>query len=196
MEYNGYFTAVGSRKGPPEMFPLMMDLCEYIVQAKKLKGRSGGADFMDTAAHMGCLKVAPDAIDIWVPEPNFRGMQRMYPENAIVLTEEMRNEAERILDETGVCRYLEKIKSDYTKMLWCRNVWQVLGWDGEPNSEFVSYYAPESDKGVVEGGTRFAVYLARFYGIETYNIGKQCDLDLLRKKLGYDNNQKKRTIAS
>jgi hypothetical protein len=50
-----------------------------------------------------------------------------------------------------------------------RNCCIILGKDGTNPVDAVYYYANEK-KGIVEGGTRYAVELARSRGIPTYNL--------------------------
>lgn len=57
----------------------------------------------------------------------------------------------------------------WSRWLHARNVCQILGLDLKTPSDFVLYWAYEKN-GVVRGGTRTAVNLARRCGIPTYNL--------------------------
>jgi hypothetical protein len=47
---------------------------------------------------------------------------------------------------------------------------QILGTSLNEKVDSVIFWAPENSKGVIKGGTRTAVYLARYLGIKTYNL--------------------------
>ncbi|ANM46528.1 DprA-like DNA recombination-mediator protein [Morganella phage vB_MmoM_MP1] len=80
---------------------------------------------------------------------------------------EIRNKAEKL------ARHFYKdydIRSEMVQYLQCRNMMQVLGLALDKKVDSVIFWAPENSKGVIKGGTRTAVYLARYLGIKTYNL--------------------------
>ena len=159
-----YYTGIGSRSTPENILENMTSYAKRL----SLFGytlRSGGADGADTAFEKGSLRN-----EIYLPWHNFNGR-----EGKSSIPIEAFDIAENIHPNWQACR-------DGARKLHARNIQQVLGKDLETPSEFVVYWAKESN-GEVQGGTRTAVELARQHSIPTYNLGLDRDKKPFKNKM-------------
>lgn len=130
-----------------------------------VNGFSGGAPGSDYAFMKDYDK---DLRCVIIPTNGFNGHYRdigihVFTDQDI----EIRNKAEKL------ARHFYKdydIRSEMVQYLQCRNMMQVLGLALDKKVDSVIFWAPENSKGVIKGGTRTAVYLARYLGIKTYNL--------------------------
>lgn len=147
-----YYTGVGSRSTPKDIQQVMTSYAKRL----SLFGytlRSGGAEGADTAFELGALRS-----QIYLPWKSFNDNNS----SLYGVSDKALNIASKIHPAWGKC-------SQGAKKLHGRNVYQVLGKHLNTPSEFVIYWAEEND-GNVQGGTRTAVELARYYNIPTYNL--------------------------
>ena len=140
--------------------------------------RSGAAEGSDTAFQEGVCKVDPKLTQIWLPKPNFnkKKVQHKYPKcNYHNINEDMIDYAGNRYLSLCIIPYWDNLEEDI-KRFHGRNYYQVFGvqsvvkgFPSDPDTRVCIYAAPEKN-GVVEGGTRSAVYLSRYLGVPTYNV--------------------------
>jgi hypothetical protein len=112
--------------------------------------------------------------EIWAPWKGFRKDERSSITRQRIQSPAQQIESGNMLIREGICPHFFNMKPSI-QALFARNVFQITGQRSEmgecdPLSDFVVYWAPENTKGVISGGTRIAVYLARSMGIPTYNL--------------------------
>ena len=130
--------------------------------------RSGGASGMDSAFE---AYVQPSQKQIFRPRIDPKNRLN----NGIAFD---RHNAYPVLDSKLWVRAEELVRpyaphfdgrTPYVQDLFRRNMFQIFGPDLQTPVSFVVYWAPETN-GVVQGGTRLAVYAARDAGIPTENL--------------------------
>lgn len=167
-----YFTLIGSREAAIEDCKFLATLA-YLLLLKGFVGRSGGATGADESLMQAYLRaIQKDAnvkgnIEVFLPTFNKHYYEQYEPDLFHVQTQPEYEQSLDMLHRTGVCTYQDKLPH-YTKLLFARNAFQIFG-SGQA-SDFVIYAAPENEKGVVKGGTRIAVYLARYYKVPCFNV--------------------------
>ena len=154
-----FYAGIGSRETPPDVQIMMAEIASHL-EDKGFTLRSGNAHGADTAFASG-VKVAAQ---IWLPWKRFNpDFQASYPEHDYIVigTDE---EAEASIE-----KYHPRPKSLGTaaRKLMSRNYRQIIGKDGEPNSEFVICWTPKGQK---IGGTSQAWRIADDYGIRVINL--------------------------
>lgn len=167
-----YYAGIGSRSTPADVCGLMTRLAR-LLRDTGFNLRSGRAAGADQAFEEG----AGNKAVIYLPWESFR--KKPYRGDLgykgaggleVVISEEQADRNWAVLKEHGIVDGDARKTDGPVVRLHGRNVWQVTGHKPETLfSEFVLFWAPEKD-GVVEGGTRTAVYLARRLGIKTYNL--------------------------
>lgn len=161
-----YYTGIGSRTTPVEIQKLM-EITARKMRAERWILRSGGAHGADSAFERG----AKEQADIYLPWAGFNGHQSdLY---------RVGKEAMEIVDKVS-----PRPMKDSVQRLFGRSVYQVLGGALNSPSQGVIYWAPETPTGIVQGGTRIAVYVARMYGIPTLNLYFDQDKQALMYELG------------
>lgn len=156
-----YFTGVGSRDVPDEIFNIMRDAGAYFCN-KGYVLRSGAAEGSDSAFEFGCNKVKGKK-EIYLPWKGFNDSDsHLFPENI-----DKWYEAMEIASKFHP--HWDKMKQG-AKKLHCRNCFQCLGKSLDNPSKFVLYYAKIDEYGNVKGGTAMAVKLAENYSIPNYNL--------------------------
>lgn len=159
-----YYTGIGSRETPDsvlnQMFGIAADLADqgYIL-------RSGAAEGADSAFEGGAADL--DSIEIYLPWKGFEnrhGRGYIPPEE---IEANFRKGAKRIASE--VHPQWSNL-TDGTQKLHTRNVYQILGRDLKTPSEFVICWAKPTRDGLVKGGTRTAVAIARRHNIPVINL--------------------------
>jgi hypothetical protein len=128
--------------------------------------RSGGADGADLAFERG----AHDKCEIYLPWKGFGGSNSNLIVQSSVMFRTAMIMAERIwnyrFNNKNVAIQWNILKTS-TKLLMCRNVYQVLGADLSTRSEFVLCWTPG---GEITGGTAQAIVLAKFTKIPVLNL--------------------------
>lgn len=175
-----YATCIGSREAPKWALAMGRAI-GYQLAKRNVTVRSGSALGMDIAFEQGVIDRADITgdelmLESWLPKNGSNG-RNIYarPGKYHVPTEEQFELAERILHETKVCNYQDKLP-EYTLRLFRRNVFQVLGEDMEP-SEAIVFWGEVTKTGNVKGGTRIAVNLGKFYEVPCYNLNVPEDID-------------------
>lgn len=174
MEHKYIYTGIGSRKTPPNILRLMTSIASVLEQRGGLL-RSGGAEGADLAFENGVIDDRNK--EIFVPRPNYRPGKP----NDIVVRGNIWKEA---MDLAASIHPAWHRCSDFARMLHARNCFQVLGADLKTPSNFVIYWAPINESGMVSGGTATAVNLAKKNGIRTLNLLDEDIVVAVRTKLG------------
>jgi hypothetical protein len=161
------YTGIGSRKTP---FNILRDM-EWYARAFAGEGytlRSGGAVGADSAFYRGCVK-GGGLSEVWSPKDEH------VPEH---------DWARHFVRQCCWEHPLDSMKP-FVQTLLIRNMYQVLGEDGNTPSEFLIYWSlgDPMQKGFDSGGTRYAVRAAHYVGIPTYNLRNTAKLlkNLLRE---------------
>lgn len=170
-----YYTGVGhrARNVSPEGREFILWLSAEMAR-RDIDLVSGDADGTDEYFEANCL----DKCLIYLPKPGF-GINPTGP-NRVLLTDDEKLYAERQLYYYDI---LPEIKgmSPHNKCYHLRNFYQSYNLGNIP--EVCFYYAKESPDGVIEGGTRTAVYTARHFGTPCYNLYTKEGRDLVYKLL-------------
>lgn len=181
-----YYTLIGSRSTPPEVFDKLVQIAKYLKQLGYIV-RSGGADGADTAAEVGA---GYENLNIYLPWERFNGRSssaRGYIDASKLKTY---HEAQVIAENTHPA--WERC-SRGAKGLHTRNVYQILGSKLDEPSEFVVCWAePVGRSGQVKGGTATAVKLAISHNIPVFNLYFEDDLVNLRQFVKEKLNEKRK----
>ncbi|HHB0793460.1 TPA: hypothetical protein ACOA2N_003437 [Vibrio cholerae] len=178
MVFGNNVTLIGSRKAPQEVLEIQTQIGNRL-SLLGIKGFSGGAPGSDYAFMKDYDK---DLRCVIIPTNGFNGHYRDIGIHVFTdLDIEIRNKAEKL------ARHFYKdydIRNEMVQYLQCRNMMQVLGLSLNKKVDSVIFWGPENSKGVIKGGTRTAVYLARYLGIKTYNLYFQETMGFVKAELG------------
>lgn len=155
---------IGSRKAPQDVLDIQTSIGNRL-SCLGVKGYSGGAPGSDYAFMKEYNK---DLRNVIIPYNGFNGH---YRDTGIYVFTDFDDEVK--LKSEKLARYFFKNydeRTEVVKHLQCRNMMQILGTSLDTKVDSVIFWAPENSKGVIKGGTRTAVYLARYLGIKTYNL--------------------------
>lgn len=168
-----YYTGIGSRNVPVEIARLQVKIGTVLAKSG-VTLLTGGAIGSDYNFLNGASKVNQQLTQVWRPS-NLDGKLNAgkipfgKPHIPVYYIEEDDfQKARRYLIDNKILTYFDKMDV-YSQWLHARNYYQVFSTYEVAPSEFVVYYARESN-GVVGGGTRTAVGVARNEGILTYNL--------------------------
>lgn len=187
-----YFTGVGSRENVPDPILRIAEEITYVLCMRGYDFRSGRAKGMDEAFERGAARAEKElgfpVREIWLPRENFRKHAHFDPRYGYVPTVDQFNYAGKLLQRTGICKTFFE-EPDFIRQFFGRNVFQIIGEQSGGNesstlSDFVIYYAPENSMGDIKGGTRIAVYLARYLKIPTYNLAIEEQRNAVLDRLG------------
>lgn len=184
-----YYTGIGSRVAPEWAKAVAAEIAKYLALGGVVL-RSGGAAGMDEAFELTLLKGVRDAkslMEIWSPWRGFRENEHPDIGHHWIQSPGQRIESLNFLEQHRIVRSPHGLPKGI-KELFARNVFQITGayspiGDSPIFSEFVVYWAPEED-GIIEGGTRVAVYVARQFGVDTYNLALEDERKALLNRLG------------
>jgi len=172
-EEKKYYTGVGARSVPKDVFDVMLNIAKY-MKSQGYTLRSGKADGSDWAFQLGAFGAA----DIYLPWKGFgsdrpsEGARELVPEFT-----EKHKELARIVHPV-----FDKLKPA-VQNLHMRNVNQVCGDDLEiiplPLSEFVVCWTPDGAESGDEtsretGGTGTAIRLASLLEVPVFNLKNVC----------------------
>lgn len=169
-----YYTGVGHRLKNVE--PGVEKFIVWLAGEMAERGYtliSGAADGIDEFFERGS---AGDNL-IYLPR---KGFGKVYPtSNRVLLTDLEKDYADHALE---ACHILPEITemSPHNKKYHQRNYFQ--SWNNGYLPDACFYYAKESDE-VIEGGTRTAVYTARYLKVPDYNLYTQEGRDKVVKLL-------------
>lgn len=171
-----YYTGIGSREVPLEIYELMTKVAEFL-SGQGFILRSGGADGSDSAFELGAKEM-----EIYLPWNGFNNRR----------TNQLHDDKYLVPSEFGNYSYAELITkmthpacdklNDTTWKFHNRNVYQILGKNLLTPSNFVVLYAPTTTDGV-KGGTNTAYTIAKRMGIKTYNLYVSEERKLIEEKL-------------
>ena len=161
-----FYTGIGARKVPKNIYILMIDIARYLEENNYIL-RSGGAEGCDEAFETGVKSFLKK--DIFLPYRDFN-----------------KNKSNLILDESN-CLNSKKAwdlakkfhprfnkLADKGKKYMARNSFQVLGEDvdTEDKSDFLICWTAEAR---YVGGTSQAMRIADYYRIPIYNLANDHD---------------------
>lgn len=153
---NSIVTLVGSREAPAFALELASKIGKYLAERGCVR-RSGDAIGMDQA----WLKFGPyDKDEVFRPSNDGRGIN---------VQDYLLDEYEEIA-RSLVPHYDNEKTSRIAQLMHSRNVCQVLGLYLDKPSDYLLFWAPETARGQVSGGTRTAVRLARRHNIPCFNL--------------------------
>ena len=171
-----YFAGVGSRETPENILQDMKSISS-ILEEMGYCLKSGGAKGADTWFARGI-----NTAQIWLPWESFNNWERNENHDYKVIEEndQFANEMVNKFHPVG------KTLRGKTRLLMMRNTYQVLGFGGEPNSQFVICWTSD---GEASGGTVQAIRIANHYNIPVYNMYSLTKDDILKeiKKLNLIN---------
>lgn len=144
-----YYTGIGSRDPPSEIPPLMTRISKELDSYGRYILRSGGARGSDTAFELGT-----STKEIFRPED--------------WLTNRFNNKDETYEIFRRFHPNYHRVKSEYSKALLCRNVYQVLGSDLHTPTKFIICW---TEGGAFIGGTSLALRIGQFHSIPIFNLG-------------------------
>jgi hypothetical protein len=171
-------TGIGSR-GTPESIQQFMSWCGYQIAEKGWVLRSGGAAGADKAFEYGIstwdkeskgTKKLRESMEIFLPwkgyenAPDDTEHEYKYKKELDVKAEEI---AKRIHPAWHNCSY-------GAKKMHTRNIYQLLGYSLELQSDYVMCWTPD---GKDVGGTRTVITLARELGIPVLNFFYKEDIE-------------------
>lgn len=127
---------------------------------------SGDADGIDAAM----VANSGDKCRVFLPYEGFGNFLGRNDSTRILLTEDQKRYADVVLTTGNILPEIATMR-DTDKDYHRRNFFQSWNYGDLPEACF--YYAKEDSEGVIEGGTRTAVYTARYFGIPCYNFYTQ-----------------------
>lgn len=170
-----FFTVVGSRNTPQPELDLLHDYSVRLL-GHGLIGRSGGAGGADHQLTLAALKYDSKTCEIYLPWDGFEGYVSGHLKGAFIVAPWLDNYAKARSMASDVHPVWSKLGTG-VRMMHTRNAYQPLGLDLKTPSEFVLFSAPESNGGVVSGGTATAIKMARDAGIPTFNMRNESQRD-------------------
>ncbi|AUM58458.1 DprA-like DNA recombination-mediator protein [Proteus phage phiP4-3] len=170
---------IGSRKIPSRLSNILISGGEYISNLGVL-GTSGGAPGSD---YLFMKKYSSENKCVIIPH---QGFNNHYSGNGVHIFTDFNDEIQEKAANI-IRRFYPKLDSvsKTVKHLQCRNCMQILTPTLENPVDSVIFWAPEDKYGNVSGGTRTAVYLARYLGIKTYNLYNPIVMCEFKEMIGY-----------
>lgn len=163
-----FFSGIGSRETPENILQDMKSLSS-IFEDMGYCLRSGGAKGADTWFARGTNNA-----QIWLPWTDFNKWERndKHTYRIIDSDDELANEMVNKFHPIG-----KELKGK-VRLLMMRNTYQVLGKNGECDSQFVICWTSD---GQASGGTGQAIRLANHYNIPVYNMYNLSKNDILKE---------------
>lgn len=178
-----HYTGVGSRETPQHIMDIMRKAA-FFFASKGIVLRSGKAAGADEWFQLGVQDYAEQhtsnhLAEIYIPWRGFKTEGLLPRWDRLVVDEMIVSKAEQIASEIhpawNAC-------SRGAKALHTRNVYQVLGATLDKPSDFLVCYAkPTANKKSIQGGTATAYNLAKQYGVKTFNLFFEEELEELRE---------------
>jgi len=158
------YTGIGSRQTPKEILKMMYQL-GYKLSKKGLMLRSGGAIGADTAFEKGCID-GENKKEIYLPWNGYN--ERIANVYKGYIVPEFPSE---FADEM-ISRFHPNPPAIFSNpkyhALMSRNINQLLGKDLNKKSSMVICWTPWGHE---TGGTGFAIKVAKYLGIDVWNLG-------------------------
>lgn len=166
---------IGSRKAPNDVLILASTLGRFLSE-NGVESFSGGANGMDNAF---MRHYDPTLRKIFLPNKKFYNhVHNGYDKIAL----DYLPNVSKAIKEVKTVSVWDELEIN-VKRLFCRNVYQVLGYDLNSPVDCVIFWALENC-GSVKGGTRIAVNIARKYNIPCFNLAFQKNRTAIEKFLG------------
>jgi len=165
-----FYAGIGSRKAPQDIQDRMWAIA-IVLEIKGYTLRSGNAIGSDQAFSSGVKSEA----QIWLPYYGFnKGFSNRYPKHIYEVIFPDDKEA-----FASIAKYHPKMNSlnSNSLKLMARNYRQIVGRNGEANSEFVLCWTPG---GEIVGGTGQAIRIAQDLGIPVYNMFNCSNEDIFK----------------
>lgn len=154
------YAGIGARKTPQEYLQLMTAVAHYLATSGACL-RSGAADGADSHFEIGC-NLAGGRKEIYLPWRGFNGSSSQLLVSDAAFAEAARH-------SPNWC----SIKPAVQK-LFARNVHQILGSNLDAPADFVLCW---TEGGLGNGGTGFALRIARAHGVPVFDMGAVASLD-------------------
>ena len=165
-----FYAGIGSRKAPQDIQDRMWAIA-IVLEIKGYTLRSGNAIGSDQAFASGVKSEA----QIWLPYFGFnKGFSNRYPKHIYEVIFPDDKEA-----YASIAKYhpaSNRLNPNGLKMM-ARNYRQIVGCNGEANSEFVLCWTQE---GEVVGGTGQAIRIANDLKIPVYNMFDYSNEDIFK----------------
>lgn len=182
-----YYTGVGSRGVSGEISRLQAKIGRTLA-IKGFTLLTGGAIGSDYNFLEGSSRIDQSLSQVWRPTNQDGSLSEGKVPfgkphiSVFYIQEDDFQKAREYLISNKILPYFDKMDV-YAQWLHARNYYQVFSTYDIAPSEFVVYYAKEWN-GVVEGGTRTAVGIARNEDIPTYNLFLEKELKDFFKMIG------------
>lgn len=172
-----YYTGVGRRA--ENVAPGVREYINWLageMASRDIYLVSGDASGIDSYFE----ESSSDKCKIYLPYKGFGGYPGRPEENRILLNPEEARLAEDYLSYYEILPEITRMRPA-NKRYHLRNFYQSFNCGDFP--EVCFYYALETSDGILDGGTRTAVYTARHFEIPCYNLFTQEGRDLVTKLL-------------
>lgn len=171
---NRYFAGIGSRETPTTIIPYINKITSY-AETNKIYVRSGAAPGADSMFESAVKDKS--TCQIFLPWKGFNKNQSVLYDNTVELTAQADEIAKKFHPD------YDRL-SDAGKLLMRRNSYQVLGWNLKSPSMFIACWTQD---GLPKGGTSQAMRIAKAYGINIFNLGRNTE-DVVRQCLDFIDN--------
>lgn len=162
-----FITGIGSREATSNEDCMKYAELSKLCVEKDIILRSGNANGADKGFQSSYIDAGGDVAKVhaYMPRKNFN---LPIVGTGLYLTDDQVAWAASELERLEIIEDFMELDR-YTQQFFTRNYYQVFGIENQL-STMVLYNSPESSNGVVKGGTRIAVYLARHYDVDCFNI--------------------------
>lgn len=169
--HNLRVTGIGSKNCTSDSVMKWVSVIGRTLTMRRCRLYSGEAPGLDRWFRMFWTIHENAKARLILPWPSFEAASRnKFEQNfCVTQTPEERTKALKILHDTKVCCWQDKLKHGVLT-LYARNVSQVLDMSLDYPVDVVVYWCTPDKKGNPTGGTRIAVNLARHYDIPNYNL--------------------------
>ncbi|AFK66700.1 DprA-like DNA recombination-mediator protein [Colwellia phage 9A] len=184
---NKYWSGIGSRHDITDEIKKQQREIGYQMSQKGWSLISGGASGSDFNFLYGASKGRDINLPVVVRPVRYRSYTGSYGHSAIV---EMMEDAEFEVAKAYFFKHEIFTEEQFNKMpevaqvLHARNYYQIFDWHGNVRVKFVAYAAPENRWGVVSGGTRTAIAIARIEKVPVFNIKLKGQYSALQEFIG------------
>lgn len=157
------YAGIGSRRAPPSVLATFETLARR-RSTEEWVLRSGHAEGCDQAFARGALPLGQ--VVLFLPWGTFNAEDLPTGPTVSVFSHPT-DEAYEFAEERFPWI---RTSSRGVRALVARNMHQILGWDLKTPCDEVQFWAPTKPNGDVEGGTNYAVRVAREFGIPCHNL--------------------------
>ena len=170
-----HYAGIGSRKGVPEwVLSLMTSTAKYLRKQDYIL-RSGDAISSDLAFSIGATDI--DGMcqgEIYLPKKKYNCQHGIVLDDLAQFKE---------FAKIG-CPHFNKIKNEYSRNCYLRNVAQLIGNDAK-NPKLVDFTLAFTPNGEIVGGTGANLILSTYFDIPIFNYGlyvdkESCKIELVK----------------